>query len=148
MNSYKETRVLNYTAEQIYGLVLDVEKYPEFLPWCANLRVVNRQSGSFTADMMVRYKVFSETFRTKVVFHQNSSIDVDYIDGPFSSLSNHWKFKDLSGNCCEVSFFVEFEFESSVLQKFIQVFFSDAVKVMIKAFEARAEAIYGDCEVK
>lgn len=137
-----------YTADQMCGLVADIERYPDFLPWCVALRVVaRREEGSIdftTADMVVAYGVFREKFRSVVRLDRTSrQIDVDYVDGPFRSLRNAWAFEDLPTGGSTVDFSIDFEFRNLILQKTAHAVFERVFLKMADAFIDRAKAIYG-----
>ena len=133
-----------YTADQMYALVADVEKYPEFLPWCAGLRVIERSEASLTADMIVAYKVFRERFRSHVTLdREEKRIDVAYVNGPFSNLENRWRFKDKPEGGSVIEFEIEFEFRNFLLQATAQAVFDKAFARMSEAFVMRAEEVYG-----
>lgn len=144
MPTHRETRVLPYTPEQIFDLVADVERYPEFLPWCVGARVSRREEALIVADLMIGFKMIRERYTSKVKLDRPNRIDVDYgHDGPFRHLENHWQFKPADGGGCEVDFFLDFEFRSRMLQRLIGVVFQEAVRRMVAAFENRAKVIYG-----
>ena len=148
---HAEKRVLPYTPAQLFDLVADVEKYPAFLPWCLAVRVRHREIVETTvggeellvADMAIGFKVFRESFTTRVQCRRPERIDVTYTDGPFRYLNNHWVFSPKGNNACEIDFFVDFEFRSTILQKAIGLVFNEAVRKMVDAFQTRAEALYG-----
>jgi len=144
MPTHAEKRLLPYTPEKLYDLVSDVEKYPDFLPWCIALRVRSREVKMINADMIIGFKVFREKFTTRVTLNPSRRIDVEYLDGPFKYLNNHWIFKPIDDGACEIDFYVNFEFKSILLQKAIGAVFNEAVQKMINAFEARAHRIYGN----
>jgi len=138
---------VQYTAEQMYALVADVERYPEFLPWCVALRVTGRRAVEgveiVTTDMIVSYRVFREKFRSMVKFDRAARrIDVEYVDGPFRSLTNSWAFRDRSDGGSTVDFSIAFEFRSFVLQATAQAVFEQAFLRMSDAFIERAQAVY------
>ena len=146
MPTHTEKRIMPYTAKQMYDLVADVETYPDFLPWCAATRIrkVTKDSHKtiIEADLIIAFKVFRERFGSKVTLKaEKFSIDVEYLDGPFKYLNNHWIFRDVDGGC-EADFFVDFEFKSRVLQALIGVVFNEAMQRIVKAFEMRADDLY------
>jgi coenzyme Q-binding protein COQ10 len=143
MPTHAEKRLLPFTHEKLYNLVSDVEKYPDFLPWCIALRVHRREVKTINADMIIGFKVFREKFTTRITLNPQSRIDVEYLDGPFKYLNNHWIFNPIESEACEIDFYVDFEFKSLILQKAIGAVFNEAVRKMINAFEARAHIIYG-----
>ncbi|MEL0105788.1 MAG: type II toxin-antitoxin system RatA family toxin [Rhodospirillales bacterium] len=143
MPTHAEKRVLPYTPQQLFELVSDVEKYPEFLPWCVGLRVRQKQDDLVIADMIIGYKMFRERFTSKVEILHPDRINVSYTEGPFKYLNNHWIFEPHGEGCCELDFYVDFEFRSSLLQHAINMVFNKAVQKMVGAFEGRAKELYG-----
>ncbi|MEM6663588.1 MAG: type II toxin-antitoxin system RatA family toxin [Pseudomonadota bacterium] len=148
MPTHAEKREMPYSAEQMYALIADVEAYPQFLPWCAGCRVRGRRPDGATevvdADLIISFKVFRERFGSRVTLRpEESRIDVTYLDGPFRYLNNNWHFRPLADGGCEVDFFVDFEFKSRALQAVIGVIFNEAMRRVVKAFEDRADALYG-----
>jgi coenzyme Q-binding protein COQ10 len=141
MPTWSEKRRLPYTPEQLYELVADVERYPEFLPWCLAAKIRKRQGEMIHADLVIGFKMFRERFTSKITLSPPDRIDVAYADGPFRYLDNHWIFVPTSDGT-EIDFFVDFEFKNRVLQKVIEVLFNEAVRRMVAAFEARAKALY------
>lgn len=142
MPTHAEVKILPYTAKQMYDLVADVEKYPQFLPWCIACRILERNDQEIKADLIVGYKFFKDQFVSKVILNPYESISVSYQEGALRHLSNHWKFKDVDNARCEVDFFVDFELQNSLLQSAVELFFNEAVKIMIHAFEKRADQLY------
>jgi coenzyme Q-binding protein COQ10 len=143
MPTHAEKRILPYSREQLFDLVIDVDKYPEFLPWCLGCRVRKREEGLVVADMIIGFKVFREGFTSKVSHNRPGRIDVTYTDGPFKYLNNHWIFTDMGDGSTEIDFYVDFEFRSRILQAAIGAVFGEAVRRMIAAFEARADDLHG-----
>ncbi|MCW3781143.1 type II toxin-antitoxin system RatA family toxin [Defluviimonas salinarum] len=149
MPTHSETRTMPYTAAQMYDLVSDVARYPEFLPWTAAARIRTRrkrEDGSelMEADLVISFKVFRERFGSRVVLWPDERrIETEYLDGPFHHLQSSWNFRDRAVGGCEVSFFVDFAFRNAILQKLIGVVFDEAMHRVVRAFEARAAALYG-----
>jgi coenzyme Q-binding protein COQ10 len=148
MPTHTEKRRMPYSADQMYALVADVESYSEFLPWCAASRVRSRQQTPagevIEADLVISFKVFRESFGSRVtLMPEQRRIDVEYLEGPFRYLNNHWSFEPISDTACEVDFFVDFEFRSRTLQAVIGVVFNEAMRRIVRAFEQRAEELYG-----
>lgn len=147
MPVHHETRILPYTPEQVFDLVADVERYPEFLPWCVACRIKKRESAtSFTADLAVGFKMVREQSTSRVTFAPHKAITVEYLNGPFEHMRNTWDFKAVSGGT-EVKFFLSFEFRSKLLQAVIGVLFEEAVRRMAGAFEIRAAKLYAKKEL-
>ena len=153
MPTHQETRPLPWSAAQMYALVADVARYPEFLPWNAAARIrarhpVTGKGGEpgevMEADLVISFKVFRERFGSRVtLWPESRRIDTEYLDGPFRHLKSDWSFRDLPGGGCEVSFFVDFEFRNAILGKVIGVVFGEAMMRIVRAFEDRAKALYG-----
>ncbi len=155
-----------YSAEQLFALVADVERYPEFLPWCVDCRIKRRiptsvipseaeeskisplltvgrdDSCVIYADLTIGYKMFREKFTSKVTMEEPNLVHVEYISGPMKYLSNHWKFITQEDGSCTVDFYVDFEFKNKMLQNIIGMFFTQAMQKMVRAFEARARELY------
>ena len=148
MPSHSETRHLPYSADQMYALVADVARYPEFLPWTAAARVrkvTPQADGSevMEADLVISFKVFRERFGSRVVLWPEArQIETEYLDGPFRHMRSNWAFTQADGGC-EVSFDVDFAFKNRLLQSAAEVFFHEAMKRIVRAFETRAQALYG-----
>ena len=148
MPRHSETRELPYTAQQMYDLVADVDRYPEFLPWTAAARIRSREEeGDRTvmlADLVISFKVFRESFGSRVVLWPGEKrIETAYVDGPFRHLQSEWRFEDLDGGRCRVSFWVDFEFRNAFLGRIIGAVFDEAMRRVVAAFERRARALYG-----
>jgi coenzyme Q-binding protein COQ10 len=142
MPTHAEQRVLPYTPEQMFALVADIERYPEFLPWCVGARIRERQANLITADLIIGFRMIRERFTSRVSLDEPRRIDVTYAEGPFRHLTNHWVFEPAPIGC-RIDFFVDFEFKSRLLQKVIEMLFGEAVRRMVGAFEGRARALYG-----
>lgn len=142
MRTHTEEIISPYAAEQLYALVADVEKYPEFIPWCVGARVVERSESWVIADLLVGFKGVSESYRSKVHLLPNE-IDIEYLSGPFSHLENNWKFEAQPDGGTKINFVIRFEFRSRLLQALIGGLFDKAVMKMMHAFETRAEQILG-----
>ena len=150
MPQHKDSRILPYTADQMYALVADIERYPEFLPWNAAARIRTRRPGPeagselVEADLVISFKVFRERFGSRVtLWPADRRIDTEYLDGPFKYLKSGWSFADLPHGSCKVDFFVDFEFRNAILGKVIGVVFGEAMSRIVRAFEDRARALYG-----
>ncbi len=143
MPTHAEKRKLPYTPEQLFDLVAAVERYPEFLPWCIASRITKREGNVFYADLVIGFKMIRERFSSRVTAERPGHVHVEYLSGPMKYLSNHWRFLPEPDGGCTIDFFVEFEFRNPVIQKLMEVFFNEAVRRMVAAFEARAVALYG-----
>ncbi len=148
MPTHAEERWLPYPPERLYELVADVERYPEFLPWCVAARMRRRSETELVADMVIGFKGIREKFASRVTLDRPSlRIHVAYEEGPFKYLNNHWYFKDTGDGGCIIDFFVDFEFQSKILQKMISLLFNEAVRRMVAAFETRANDLFGPAPV-
>ena len=145
MPTHAEERLLPYSPENLFDLVADVERYPEFLPWCVGARLLKREGNTTYADLMIGFKMAREVFRSKVVLHYPDRIDVEYEKGPFKYLKNHWVFKSHPDGCL-IDFYIDFEFRSRLLKRLIEPLFNEAVRRMVSAFETRARSVYGEPE--
>lgn len=143
MPHHHERRELPFSAEQMYGLVADIRRYPEFLPWVIGLRVTSDSEAEMMADMIVGFKSLRETFSSRVKKVANSRIEVDYLDGPLKHLNNIWIFEDTADGGCIIDFTVDFSFRSSIFEALAGQFFDKALSKMTDAFITRAEALYG-----
>jgi coenzyme Q-binding protein COQ10 len=147
---FRVERRVGHTAAEMFDLVADIERYPEFVPLCKALRVRSRSSEAdgretLTADMTVGYRLIRETFTSRVTLDKpNLRVRVEYIDGPFSRLENVWTFKDEpDGEGSRVSFFIDYEFKSRTLGALMGSMFDAAFRKFAGAFERRADAVYG-----
>lgn len=147
MPSYETTRIVRHSPAQMFALVADVERYPEFLPMCEALTVRQRRERDgvtlLVADMTVGYKAIRETFTSQVVLKPGEDrIDVKYLDGPFRYLNNVWRFEKRADGGTDVVFFIDYEFRSRVLGALMGAMFDRAFRMFAEAFEKRADAIY------
>ncbi len=139
---HAEKKRIPYRPDQLFDLVADVGRYPEFLPWCVAARVRTRSETEMIADMTIGFGPFRESFTSRVGLERPERIRVRYENGPFRYLNNQWIFQpDPRG--CLVDFAVDFEFRSRILQMAIGAVFNEAVRRMVNAFERRARTIYG-----
>ena len=149
MPQFTTTRNLRHSAADMFELVADVERYPEFVPLCSSLKVRRRIEGSegvliLVADMTVAYKLIHESFVSRVTLDRpNLQILVEYLDGPFSHLENRWTFRPTGERTCEVRFFISYEFRSRMLGMLLGSMFDLAFRRFATAFEQRADKIYG-----
>src|SRR5258707_15463595 len=149
MPQFSSKRRVRHTAQQMFDLVADVERYPEFVPLCQSLKVRQRtQKPDGTeiviADMTVSFKVVGESFISRVTLDRpNLKIHVEYLKGPFSNLENRWTFEPKSETECDVGFFLSYEFKSRMLAMLMGAMFDTAFARFSAAFEKRADAVYG-----
>jgi len=143
MPTHQEKRIVPYSSGQLFDLVMDIEKYPEFLPWCVGARINERGRRNLSAEVIVGYKVLREKFVSRVHFTPGEEIEVEYLKGPMRHLHNKWLFRDVGGDRCEVDFYVDFSLNTKLLEKLVDQFFQRALVKMINAFEDRALDLYG-----
>ncbi|MCA8932551.1 MAG: type II toxin-antitoxin system RatA family toxin [Rhodospirillaceae bacterium] len=142
MPTHAERRILPHAPEQLFDLVADIEAYPQFLPWCRAARITNRYENVVVADLIIGFKLVRERFTSHVTLFRPGEIKVEYTRGPLRYLNNHWVFEPHPEGCV-VDFYIDFEFRSRTLQKLIGVLFNEAVQRMVRAFETRADEVYG-----
>ena len=147
MPTHAEKKKLPYSPEQLFDLVADIERYPEFLPWCVGARIRERNGNLILGDLLIGYKMLRERFTSRVELTRPDRIDVSYSEGPFKYLNNHWLFLRQDDGGTVIDFYVDFEFRSKMLQKVMELFFTEAVKRMVAAFEVRAHQLYGTPEI-
>jgi coenzyme Q-binding protein COQ10 len=146
---FSTTRRVKHSASDMFDLVADVEKYPQFVPLCSALRVRERKAGGegveiLVADMTIAFKLISETFKSRVTLDRpNLQILVEYLDGPFRRMENKWTFRSLAEKSCEVGFFISYEFRSRTLGMLMGAMFETAFRRFSTAFEERADKVYG-----
>ena len=149
MPRFSSKRRVNHSATQMFDLVADVERYPEFVPLCKSLKIRQRTAKPdgteiVVADMTVSFKLVREAFTSRVTLDRpNLKIVVEYLQGPFSNLENRWSFEPKGDNACEVGFFISYEFKSRMLAMLMGTMFDTAFQRFAAAFEKRADAIYG-----
>jgi len=151
MPSFRTTRRVAFTSRQMFDLVADVEKYPQFLPLCEGLTLRKRERAGdkevLIADMTVGYKAIRESFTSRVVldparFAVQAGSVPDYPSGPFRSLENHWSFAEAPGGC-DVTFSISYEFKSVLMQMLVGSLFDRVFRRYTQAFEERAQVVYG-----
>jgi coenzyme Q-binding protein COQ10 len=142
MPRHKETRALPYTPGQMFDLVSDVARYPEFLPWVSAIRIRSQSETEMVADMIVGFKGLRETFTSRVVKARPEHVHVDYVDGPLQHLSNDWRFQPDGKGGVLVEFEVDFAFKNRIFEMLAGQVFDAALRRMIGAFEARAAQLY------
>ena len=143
MTVHSERRIIRHSPQELYDLVANVRSYPEFLPWCMAARIRYEDRFRLEADLIIGFQMFRERFTSHVDLNPDHlEIDVKYAEGPFKYLTNKWRFLPHPEGC-EIDFYVDFEFNSRLLQSVIETLFTEAVRRMVKAFEDRADDLYG-----
>lgn len=153
MPSFRTTRRVAFTPRQMFDLVADVDRYPQFLPLCEGLTVSSRQREGegdrevLIAAMTVGYKAIRETFTSRVTMDPArltvTAQGAPELGGPFRRLDNTWSFREAPGGQCDVGFDITYEFKSMMLQALVGALFERAFRRYTRAFEERAEAVYG-----
>ena len=152
MPNFAETRHSPYAPAQLYALVLDVEKYPEFLPWCRAARIIQRMPDYFIGELMISFSHLTERYSSKVTgtppdAKGEASIQVSLVNGPFSHLNNSWHFAPSADGGTDIHFQLDFAFKSKLLDTLLGSLFGKAVEKMTAAFLTRADALYGNKKI-
>ena len=144
MPRHTEQQHSPYTPEQLFALVADVEKYPQFLPWCRAARILDRGEKEFLAELIISFAHHRESYTSRVSLDYPNEIHVEMARGPFEHLSNHWRFMPKEEGGTTIDFMLDFKFRSKILEKLIGSLFGKAVQKMVTAFKARADELYGN----
>lgn len=143
MHRHSEIRHSTHEPHELYALVLDIERYPEFLPWCRAARLVERHADHFIGELIISFGGFTERYSSKIVSDAAARrIEVSLVHGPFTTLANHWKFEAAPQGGTNIHFAVEFAFKSKILNTLMGGLFGRAVDKMGDAFVKRADALY------
>jgi coenzyme Q-binding protein COQ10 len=149
MPQFSTKRQVRHSAAEMFDLVADVERYPQFVPLCRSLTVRRRTQDAagrdvVVADMTVAYKMIRETFTSRVTLDRAKlEILVEYLEGPFRTMHNRWSFRPAGEQACEVEFFIAYEFRSRTLGLLMGGIFDAAFRRFSAAFERRADQVYG-----
>ena len=143
MPGIREVQALPYSMEQMFDLVADVARYPEFLPWVVATRVRTDSETEMVADMLVGFGAIREKFTSRVTKDRPNLLTVHYVDGPLRDLDNRWAFRPLDTGSCEIDFCVEFSFKNKIFEALAGQYFDRAFRRMVAAFEQRASELYG-----
>ena len=149
MPQFSTKRRVHHAAADMFALVADVDKYPQFVPLCAGMKVKSRTENGegitvMVAEMTVAYKIIRETFTSRATLdRQNLKILVEYLNGPFKRMQNRWTFHRTGENSCDVEFFIDYEFRSRTLAMLMGAMFDAAFRRFASAFEQRADEVYG-----
>ena len=147
MPKQEENKIVNFTKDQMFDLVADIDRYHEFLPWCNNSRIIDRKTNDageiVIADLEIGYDQFVYTYRSEVFLSlDKSKISVSNLDGPFKYLENNWEFSEVDRTKCKIRFDIDFELNISILDLLMKKFFDLAFQKMVDAFVTRANEIY------
>ncbi len=152
MPSHSERQFMPYTTQQLFDLVADVDRYPDFLPWCRAARTFDRQPDAFMGELVIAFAQMSESYTSRVSLAPPAApgapaaIDVTMVKGPFEYLTNVWRFTPAEGGT-QIDFALDFKFRSRILEKLIGGLFTKATLRMVSAFKQRADALYGATHV-
>tara|TARA_Y100001970_G_scaffold63129_1_gene80793 strand:- start:7240 stop:7671 length:432 start_codon:yes stop_codon:yes gene_type:complete len=141
-NSIRE-EIINHPAKKLFDIVLDIESYPEYIPWCTRMVVNQRKNNEIFADMFVEYKfIVAQKFGSHVKFDRNKlKIETNYIEGPLKDLTTNWKFEEINNSKSKIIFKVNFEFKNFIHQKIAETFYPLIENKMIQSFKERADNI-------
>lgn len=147
MPSHTERQFLPYPPQAMFDLVADIERYPDFLPWCRAARIIERKEGEFLGELVIAFHHLIESYTSRVLLHpcENDgpgAIDVTMVKGPFEYLTNQWRFTPENGGT-RIDFTLDFKFRSRILEKLIGGLFGKATSRMVSAFRQRADDLYG-----
>ena len=142
MRSVRRRERVKYTAEQMFDLVDDIERYPDFLPWCQNAKIKSRTEDQVEASVEIGLRGISKEFSTRNRLERPQRIDIELIRGPFRQLEGAWTF-DNTGQGCEIALALDFEVSHSPLNLLFSTVFEEIVRSQVAAFTARATKLYG-----
>jgi coenzyme Q-binding protein COQ10 len=149
MPQFSTRRPVRHPASDMFDLVADIERYPEFVPLCAGMKVRSRTDkgegvGVIVAVMTIAYKLIHQSFTSRATLDRDKlTILVEYLDGPFSRMQNRWAFHAKTETSCEVEFFIDYEFRSRTFAMLAGAVFDTVFRRMAAAFEKRADEVYG-----
>jgi len=141
---YKVNRsaLLHYSARQMYDLVVDIERYPEFLNWCSDARIIERGDNEVVAAIEIRFKGLHRSFTTRNRMEPGRAVRIELVDGPFRTLNGIWKFLELDADSSKIELDLEFDFSSALLARIVGPVFSQIANRQLDAFQRRAEQVY------
>ncbi|WFE68120.1 type II toxin-antitoxin system RatA family toxin [Thiomicrospira sp. R3] len=143
MKKVSRTALLNYSAEQMFDVVNDVNNYPLFLPWCGGAQVHAQSATAMNASIVIQKLGLKKTFTTQNTLVPAERIQMQLVDGPFKMLKGEWCFKALDKSACKISFEVEFEVESGMMSRLLGNVFEQIANTLVESFVLRAKDIYG-----
>lgn len=144
MKSVVRSALLPFTAAQMFDVVNDVARYPEFLPWCSGSEIIEASSAHMLARLTISKGRISQDFITKNTLHRPHGIDMDLVEGPFTALKGQWKFVQLGDEGCKIEMNMRFDFSTRLLNFAIGKTFEHAADTLVDAFCERASRIYSD----
>jgi len=144
MPSFEETRVLPCSARHVFDVVMDIDAYPEFLPWLHDARILHRKEDELTAELVAEFAGIHHAFRTVDRYLPPKLVEVRLLEGPFKYLDSLWTFEEITAHSCRVHFSIEFDFKSTMLSLVASPIFSTACRSMVHVFEKRAMKLYAE----
>ena len=142
MNQHKEQVFSPYSTKQLFDLVMDIEKYPEFLPWCSNAKILNKdKDGKVEAELVINFKAFNYSYISEITTKANQQIIVKQKKGPFKSLVNIWEFSNQDKGT-QIDFAIEVSLKNPIIDRILKLLFDFAYKQMVRAFTKRAEELF------
>lgn len=142
MHTVERSVIVPYTPAQMFDLVSNVAKYPEFMPWCGGAEVLEENDSGMTASIMIRIARISQSFTTKNTHDYPNHIHLELVDGPFSNLTGDWKFAPLGEDGCKIDFVMRYEFSSRALEVVVGPIFNRIATSFIDSFTQRANELY------
>ena len=139
----RRSAILPYSADALYRMVNDVERYPEFLPWCSKTQLISADEYSMRAALTASKLGISHTFITQNVLAPNEKIEINLVEGPFNHLHGVWQFKQLAENACKMNLDLEFDYSGALVKATLGPLFTQAANTMVDAFCDRAKQLYG-----
>ena len=143
MHNISKSAIVPYSCKEMYQLVNQVDRYPEFLDWCTSTSILNQTEDQVTASVKINKSAFNQSFTTINKLTPNKRIDMQLKDGPFSHLSGYWKFTKLNNSACKVELQLQFDFSSKLVDVAISPIFSSIANSQLDAFVQRAKYVYG-----
>jgi len=135
--------LVEYSAAQMFALVEDVARYPEFLPWCGGAQILGQEPGVVHASILIDFRGIRQRFSTRNTLEQDALIRMKLVDGPFRELDGSWRFKSLGEHACKIEFRLHYEFSSKLLEKLVGPVFHYIANTLVDAFVKRALQLYG-----
>lgn len=143
MYKINRSALLGYSARQMYDLVVDIERYPEFLNWCSDARILERSENEVVASIEIRFKGLHRSFTTRNYMDSGRSVRIELVDGPFRTLNGIWKFIELDADSSKIELDLEFDFSTRFLDRIVGPVFSQIAHRQLDAFQRRAAQVYG-----
>jgi len=138
-----KSALVSYSSGEMFRIVEDIESYPEFLPWCGGSKIIKREGDEVVASVQISHNRIRKTFTTLNRNQKNKMIEMKLVDGPFKHLHGYWQFMELGKNACKVTFDMEYEFASRLIDVSLGPFFAKIANSMVDAFCKRADDLYG-----